>query len=374
MANRQSGWLLAIATVLCVHAAGQAAAQPTGRLIGTLERHVVREGETLLTIARSYDLGFVQLRAANPGVDAWVPRVGLELTVPTLHLLPDPPRRGILINLAEQRMYFLHKSGQVITHPIGTAKGGWKTPVGNTRIVRKRKNPTWTPPRSIRAERPELPASIPPGPDNPLGAFALDLGWRGYVIHGTNRPDGVGRRVSHGCIRLYPEDISALFHQVPIRTPVKVIDQRVKLAWVHGELYLEVHPTPEQIDEIEATGRFAQTADDLDLDWRVAQAAGINSSRLDWDLIYRVARERKGIPVRVTLPLTEPEALDTQEIPVDASASPVDSSQTPADPFEIPLDASEIRVDSPEIPVESSDIRIDAPKVPVDGYLRNDRR
>ena len=279
----------------------QATGGAVGDLVGAPRTQVVGRDETLLEIARRHDLGFVELRAANPGVDPWAPLPGLELALPTAHLLPEAPRRGIVINLAEQRLYHFRAAGAVVTHPIGIGRQGWATPLGETRIVGKRENPVWVPPDSLRAERPELPAAVPPGPDNPLGRYALDLGWEGYAIHGTNRPYGVGRRVSHGCIRLYPEDIEALFQDVAPGTPVNVVDQPVKIGRSGGELYLEVHPTQAQADEIEARGRFTPVPV-AQLQARIVGAAGAHAPRLDWALIGRVARERRGIPVRVTRP------------------------------------------------------------------------
>lgn len=290
--------LFALALLLAAAPRSAGAAELVGDLLGVPSRHVVIEGETLVDLARRYDLGFVELVAANPGVDPWIPPVGADLVLPTAHLLPDAPRRGLVINLAELRLYYFDPAGPVATFPIGIGSEGWETPVGQTRIVRKRAKPTWTPPASIRAERPHLPAYIPPGPNNPLGDFALDLGWPGYLIHGTNKPDGVGRRVSHGCIRLYPEDISWLFAHVPEGTPVTVVDQPVKVGWSGGALYLEVHPTQRQADEIETHGTFtAEPA--TDLEWRVQRAAGAEAGHLDRPLLLRAAAERRGIPVRI---------------------------------------------------------------------------
>jgi L,D-transpeptidase ErfK/SrfK len=292
--------LLACLTGLVAAMPGtRAAAQDD--LVGTARRHVVGHGETLLEVARRYDLGFVELRAANPGIDPWIPPEGLGLTLPTAHLLPAAARRGIVINLAEQRLYHFPSPGRVVTHPLGIGSYGWESPLGETRVVRKRENPVWIPPASIRAARPELPAAIPPGPANPLGRYALDLGWAGYVIHGTNRPHGVGRRVSAGCFRLYPEDIESLFRGVALGTPVTVIDQAVKIGRSGGDLYLEVHPTQAQADEIEAHGRFTPEPV-AGLRRGILEAAGADAPRLDWALIGRVARERRGLPVRVAAP------------------------------------------------------------------------
>lgn len=290
--------LPACLAVIC--AALSAAAEPGENLVGTLRHHTVLSGDTLLEIARQNDLGFVELRAANPGVDAWLPPVGARLVLPTSHLLPEVTRDGIVINLAEQRLYmFVPGSGEVLTFPIGIGKEGWHTPLGQTSVVGKREKPVWVPPASIRAERPHLPAAVPPGPANPLGDFAIDLGWSRYVVHGTNKPYGIGRRVSHGCIRLYPEDIARLYPVVAKGTPVTVIDQPAKIGWHRGALYLEVHPTQAQADEIESQGSFTPSPEP-DLHWRLVQAVVATGADLDWLLVRKVIQERRGIPVQVT--------------------------------------------------------------------------
>lgn len=281
---------------------GLAAAPRAGAdLIGTQGTRVVTEADTLVEIARRHGLGFVELRAANPGIDPWLPPPGHRLVLPTAHVLPEAPREGVVVNLAEQRLYYFPPGGGAAeSYPVGIGRQGWRTPLGRTKVVRKRANPTWYPPASIRAESPELPAAVPPGPHNPLGAFALNLGWDGYVIHGTNKPGGIGRRVSHGCIRLYPEDIERLFENVPVGTPVTFVDQPIKLGWWQGELYLEAHPTQPQADEIEVQGTFPAEGTPAELPWKVVRAAGDEADRLDWSVIDRVVAERRGVPVRVT--------------------------------------------------------------------------
>ncbi len=273
-----------------------------GDLIGKSLAITTNEEDTLVGIARRHDLGFVELLAANPGIDPWLPGPDTTILLPTARLLPDAPRRGIVINLAELRLYYFPASREsVVTFPVGTGKAGSETPLGKTYIVRKRERPWWVPPPSIRAEQPQLPAVVPPGPENPLGAFALDLGWPGYIIHGTNNALGVGRRVSHGCIRLYPEDIARLFARVRVGAPVAVVDQDVKLGWFEDELYLEVHPTQLQADELEAGGRFdARPIPDLDARARIA--AGPEADRIDWQIVRTAASQRRGIPVRITRP------------------------------------------------------------------------
>ena len=271
-----------------------------GERIGHLEYYQITGQQNLLQIARLNSLGYIELLAANPGINPWVPEKGRTLVLPKAHLLPDAPRRGIVINLADMRLYFFQKKGgPILTFPLGIGRMGRETPTGVTYVKSKRKYPTWIPPASVRAERPYLPSEVPPGPQNPLGDHALDLAWRGYVIHGTNKPYGIGRRVSSGCIRLYPEDIAQLFRLVSVGTPVTIVYQPVKLGWSDGELYMEVHPTAAQGDELEARGWFTPAAIGS-LDNQVRNAAGSTSYRVAWDIVYDTARKRSGIPVRIT--------------------------------------------------------------------------
>ncbi len=217
---------------------------PDQTVVGRVRIHVVTKGETLLDIAREYDLGYNHIVLANPGLDPWVPPEGKEVIVPTSFVLPEK-RSGLVVNLAEMRLYFFRQEmgrSVVYTAPIGVGVEGRLTELGVYTVVRKKKNPSWHVPKSIREEDPTLPEVVPPGPDNPLGAYALYLSRGAYAIHGTNRPWGIGRRVSHGCIRLYPEDIEALFPLVPIGTPVFIIYQPIKLGVRQGKIYLQVFP------------------------------------------------------------------------------------------------------------------------------------
>lgn len=292
--------MLVLMAVLPAVSAQAAELRTRGDLIGAMRDYVIKKHDILNDIARHYDLGFVALRAANPKVDPWLPGEGTKITLPTEHVLPNTPRRGIVINLAEQRLYYFHGGPVSVTsYPVGIPRSMVDAHMGSTKIVRKRANPSWIPTPSLRKEEPDLPRVIPPGPNNPLGAFAMYLGWQYYVIHGTNKPDGVGRRVSHGCIRLYPEDIKALFAAVKIGTPVTIVDQPVKVGWSDGALYLEVHPTQRETDEVELDG-FVK--DPIPLDARsviLAKAAGF-SDKIDWKLVARTVRERRGIPVKIT--------------------------------------------------------------------------
>ena len=197
-------------------------------VIGELRYHVTDADRTLLELAQQNDLGILEISAANPGIDVWVPGPERLIVLPTAHVLPETAKRGIVINLAELRLY-LYREDSVETHAIGVGREGFDTPEGSTHVVRKARNPTWRPTADTRADRPDLPAVVPPGPDNPLGERAIYLGWPTYLIHGTNKPFGVGRRVSRGCIRMYPESVADLFEKVRTDTPVKG-DRRARQA------------------------------------------------------------------------------------------------------------------------------------------------
>jgi L,D-transpeptidase ErfK/SrfK len=292
-----------IAAVLLLLAAAAAGNDTPGEptdLIGTPLRHVTRWNDTLLDLARRYDVGYVELLIANPGVDPWLPGDGRTLAIPTQHLLPRGPRRGIMINLPELRLYFFARGdAPAQSFPVSIGDEGKETPQGTTTIVGKRILPAWVPTASERAETPTLPAIVPPGPDNPMGMYALYLGWRAFAIHGTNKPYSIGRRGSHGCIRMYPEDIRMLFKQVSVGTPVAVVNQPFKLGWHAGEMYLEVHPDVDDINAIEA-GEPPRHPPRSPTEEYIRQAAGAQAGRIDWDLVRSVIHRRDGMPVRVT--------------------------------------------------------------------------
>lgn len=292
-----------LALLLAMLAPREAASAPQEGedIIGETGYYVTRYEDTIPQLARRFDLGFVELMAANPGVDPWLPGAGRQLLLPLRRILPDVPRKGIVINLAELRLYYFRRDGSVVTHPVGIGRDYWQTPEIRSTISLKRKDPTWTPPASIRAERPNLPAQIGPGPDNPLGDYAMNINYGAYVIHGTNKPLGVGRRVSHGCIRLYPEDIEALFAEVPTGTPVHIIDHEIKLGWSGGALYLEAHPGQKQADAIEAGETPDYHVDIPGLMIRLLEIPGASDLQLDWPLIEATLQERRGVPVRISL-------------------------------------------------------------------------
>nr|WP_253865378.1 L,D-transpeptidase family protein [Aeromonas sobria] len=231
---------------------------PESRLVGELEDYIIQQDEHLELVGKHTQIGFLALLEANPGVDPYLPKPGTRLTLPTQMLLPDVPREGIVINLPELRLYYFPKGkSEVIVLPIGIGDIGRETPEMTTTVIEKNPDPTWVPGPMVRKSWLEqkgitLPAVVPPGPENPLGKFAMRLGYgkRDYLIHGTNKEFGVGLRVSAGCIRLRPDDIEALFKMVPIGTPVRVINQPVKVAIEpDGRRWLEVHSPLSRTEE-----------------------------------------------------------------------------------------------------------------------------
>lgn len=256
--------------------------------------------DTLIHLARNNELGFVELRAANPTLDPWIPGAGKRIVLPKQHLLPEAPRKGLVINLAEMRVYYFKVPGaEPQTYPISIGREGLQTPTGKTTIVRKKEGPTWRPTDRMKKEDPTLPDVVPPGPDNPLGTHALYFGWPQYMMHGTNKPYGIGRRVSSGCMRMYPEHIKALFPQVPVGTQVTVIDQPVKVGWIGDKLFIEVSPTQDQSIKIEEDGvlkSYEITTEDMK---RITKKAGAHADKIDWVTVRKAVQEHRGYPVEI---------------------------------------------------------------------------
>jgi L,D-transpeptidase ErfK/SrfK len=221
---------------------------PGQDIVGTVQIVKVQKGQTLSDIGRLFNVGFEEMTRANPKVDPWLPKPGTPVVVPTQYILPDAPHVGIVVNLAAMRLFYFpaHERGEpqvVITHPVGIGRRGWKTPQGVTHVIWHEKNPVWHVPHSILAEHRQegepLPKVMGPGPDNPLGDYALHLGWPGYLIHGTNKPVSVGLRVSHGCVHLFPEDIAQIYRMVRNGTEVRVVNQPYVFGWTNGRLYMQ---------------------------------------------------------------------------------------------------------------------------------------
>jgi L,D-transpeptidase ErfK/SrfK len=297
-----AGPIAALCLGLALIPAGTAAAgllDPSGSERETTSYRATYD-DTLLDVARRFNLGYVEIVAANPDTDPWIPGEGTNVVLPTLHLPPDAEHEGIIINLADMRLYYYEQpGGQMQSFPIGIGRDGLLTPKGTTEVVRKRKDPTWRPTARMRAENPELPEVVPAGPDNPLGNRAVYLGWPQYLVHGTNKPLGIGRRVSSGCIRMYPEDVEYLYDQIAIGTKVTVVDQPIKLSWIDDALFIEAHPTQAQSDQIEASGKFDPILDSAVVD-QVLAVAGAKAPLLDWSRIRQATLERRGYPIRVT--------------------------------------------------------------------------
>ncbi len=276
-------------------------------VIGVVQLTKVGKDDTLTDIARRFNVGYEEIARANPGVDVWLPGTGREVIVPTQYVLPDAPHEGIVVNIAEMRLYYFppHKKGEqqiVYTHPIGIGRVGWQTPDGVTKVVRKAKDPIWRPPPDIikehRQDGDDLPAIVGPGPDNPLGNRALYLGWPQYLIHGTNKPVGVGMRVSHGCMHLYPEDILELYDLVSIGTKVHVVNQPFVFGWHQGRLYMKAFGSLEDDRRNWQKAKQQLLAKSLGAHTR-AELERLNE-QVNWDLVMRLAGDPRGIPVPVT--------------------------------------------------------------------------
>ena len=270
-------------------------------LVGAPNWMHTRHEDTLLDVARDYSVGYHELQRANPGVDTWIPGSGTRVLLPTRYVLPPGPREGIIINLPEYRLYYFPRPGkgeraEVQTYPISIGKMDWDTPLGTHRIIGKQERPSWYPPESIRQARAErgeiLPRVVPPGPNNPLGNYAMRLNLTSYLIHGTNNPDGVGMRVTSGCIRMFPEHIERLFPLVPVGTPVRIMSEPIKVGWAADTLYVEVHPPLEEESESQLRMRFTSL---------LRAAAYERGVEIDWARADAIFAAATGVPTEVPL-------------------------------------------------------------------------
>jgi len=287
--------------------------------------------DTLLDIARRYSLGYEEIIRANPGTDMWIPGEGKDILLPGERILPPGPRDGIVVNLPEHRLYYYPKPRKnekpvVITFPVSIGKMDWHTPLGQTHVSQKIKNPTWYPPESVRKEHEAngdpIPKIVKAGPDNPLGDFAMRLavGDGTYMIHGTNNPRAVGMAITHGCIRMYPEDVASLFPLIPVGTKVYLINEPVKTAYVDGRLLLEVHPP------VDAQGQSTDPNMEL-LSQMLDKALGDTTAAIHWDFAREALQAATGMPVIVGLEADNPSA------PTDAQqATPETTPAGPAAP------------------------------------------
>jgi L,D-transpeptidase ErfK/SrfK len=296
--------------------------------------------DTLLDIARRNSLGYYEIIRANPAVDMWLPGAGKDIMLPGRRILPPGPREGIVVNLPEHRLYYYPKPKKgekpvVITYPVSIGKMDWKTPIGETRVIQKEKHPNWYPPEGVRKEHlangDPLPAVVKAGPDNPLGDYAMRLAAGGgtYLIHGTNNPMAVGMAITHGCVRMYPEDVAALFPLIPVGTKVWLINEPVKVAFVDGELLMEAHPP---VDE---EGQNTTDPDMNLLSEKLDQALGNTTAAIHWDFAKEALQAANGIPTVVglqadldTAPSADPATSPPPQTPTPAAAAPPAASTT----------------------------------------------
>ena len=301
---------------------------PAGNdVVGAMTTIQARADDTLIEIARRHGLGYQDIVRANPDVDTWLPGEGTEVVLPTRYVLPPGQRRGLILNLPEYRLYYFPEpspgeAAVVMTYPISIGRMDWETPLGRTSVISKVRNPAWYPPASVRAEHAAdgdpLPRIVPPGPDNPLGKYAMRLGLPGYLIHGTNRPAGVGMRVTHGCIRLFPEDIGFLFGQVGLNTTVRIINEPVKIGWNGDELVIEVHqaleitsPATESADASESGMAASEDSEAVAesmpaapvvrdkltaLTERFIAVTNVRPGELYWDIAEQLLERADGVP------------------------------------------------------------------------------
>ena len=266
------------------------------QVVGELANVDSRDDDTLSDLARHFGLGFTDITLANARLDPWALSENQTILLPLQFVLPDAPRNGIVLNLANMRMFYYPNQNKVLTYPVGIGRDGWNTPLGATKIIAKKANPAWTVPESIHREHQKLgdplPKVIPSGPDNPLGEYAMPLGFNGYLIHGTNKPYGIGMQVSHGCVQLYPEDVEALFHQVDVGTPVRIVHQPYLAAWDQDMLYLEAHKPldkwAKQDKQLQKTVR--QKLETLSTE---------KGAAVDWQRVDAVLSRADGIPTPV---------------------------------------------------------------------------
>ena len=298
--------LVMAAAAYCAQAADYPLASGEQQVVGAVTTIQARYEDTLADLADTYGFGFNEIQAANPQVDAWLPGEGTPVRLPGQHILPQGLRSGIVINLPEYRMYFFPQGEErVSTWPVGIGREGWSSPLGQTRVLRKEANPSWYPPQSIRDEHAAqgdiLPTVVPPGPDNPMGPFKMNLAMSGYVIHGTNKSFGIGMRVSHGCFRMNNQDVTELFPQVPVGTAVTIINQPYKLGVLDGKLYLEVHAPldehgfPSALDKQAAIQQLLRERSEL-----------VSGFRLDWQKIRDLVFAEEGVAQVIGEPYTAP--------------------------------------------------------------------
>lgn len=266
----------------------ESAIRPLMPVVGFIDSHQVKNGQTLLEIARKYGLGYNQVVLYHPDIDPWMPREGKKIDIPTQWILPPTQHEEVVINIPEMRLYRFFRNEKIVrTYPIGIGREGFDTPAGESRVRERIENPSWTvPPNAIEKHGRGV---VPPGPDNPLGQYWVGLSKSHLGIHGTNFPWGVGRRVSHGCIRLYPEHIEQFYGETQSGTKVEIIYEPVKVGVRGSFVFLEVHPDIYgRIPDMEAHA------------WRILAETGVGG-RVDPQKVRRCIEEKKGAPMLISM-------------------------------------------------------------------------
>ena len=278
-------------------------------VVGVIQKTIATPDDTLPDIARRFNLGYEEIVRANPGVDPWLPGAGREIILPTRFILPNAPREGIIINIPAMRLFWFPAHGKdepatVYTYPVGVGRVGWVTPEGTTKIIKRTLEPTWTVPPSIRKEHAEmgdeLPPVVPPGPDNPLGRHSFTLGWVGYLVHGTNKPYGVGMRSSHGCIRLYPEDVAHLFDAVPLGTQVRVVNQPLLFGRAGDDVLMQ--PVGALEDDPRDWANDGRKLMEKSVPQSVRKLLKEKALKIDWDHAHALSADARGVPVSIVAP------------------------------------------------------------------------
>ena len=301
-------------------------------VIGRLAVVRVEKGDTLPDIARHFGLGINAVSAANPGVDMWTPEDGERILLPLSFTLPDAPRKGIVVNLATMRIFQFKGDGKmpaVSTYPVGVGTEERPTPTGQMRVARKAARPTWRVPVSIAEDHRKkgdiLPAEVPPGPDNPLGEYALYLSRAGYLIHGTNKPASIGLKATNGCMRLYPENIRTLYRDTPVNTPVLIINQPYLIGRRDGMLYMEAHASLEgggaaELEKVYAKLRNFEKKSDRGIDWKTVRRVQAEARGIPVPILELTKGDKKvaGEPVEVEHPDTLYGKPETPELKLDA--------------------------------------------------------
>lgn len=289
--------ILSLLAHIAVHASVIELPHNGDNIIGRVQTLESKRGDTLRKIGRRYDIGSAEMKDANPELELDTSlKVGTQVVIPQRFILPGHTRKGIVVNISELRMYYFLDKDRVLTAPIGIGRVGWKTPIGTTKIIQKKYKPSWRPPVAVREEERKkgniLPDVMPPGPNNPLGDYMMRLGWYSYLIHSTNRPAGVGQRVTSGCILMYPEDIEKIFPLVPLGTQVTIVDEPIKIGHQGKKFFIEVHKP------LEERGQYNEK-DTIDLIEKLTKLVDNTPVHVRWKRALKAIKRESGIPVVV---------------------------------------------------------------------------